>query len=474
MVIRTFLEERGVTGLTSYKQPKRAVEALAQIETDQRNLMAGYAKRPVNGTNASALGKLGRYPFIAFDIGSRAKKPSFRAAFGFCRRGQGLYASTVAGTDLPRMRSYWYEQIKLLMENYDCEALVGISPTEMPFNLVAHNCKLMTGQEIDSLFPPFSIQQMGALTTRRKNEPEPFLKGGFPLALYSGLQTDFARCRLEYYTGIPAADMQGYVVLTNYQMFVKIFGQLAHAQLGRQSSYNGFVKPKRETSPQMPAYSLTRADGSGITLINIGVGPSNAATIMELLQVLRPNAVIMNGHCAGLHGSQTIGQFLLADGYFRRDGIFNKILPLDTQITPVGEINTTLKVALQREAGLTREQRWDILQTGIIASTTRRFWETDEGEREEVIDARAVGLDMESATVAAAAWLGRLPFGTILRISDLPLHGEVKLTAKTQRFYKNTAELQMRVVFRAMEMLRRNPNWVQSRKCRANDDPPVR
>lgn len=474
MVIQKFLQERGVTGLTSFNQARAAVEALVQIEREQRDLMAEYACRPIIGTKASAVGKIGRYPFLGFSIGPRAKNPSFRAAFGFCRRGEGIYGSTVAATDLPRMRSYWLEQIQLLMKNYDCEALVGVSPVEMPINLVAHNRKLTIKPEIQNLFPRFSIQQMGELTTLRKIKVEDFLTGCFPLGLYSGLQTDFARCRLEYYTGISAADIQGYIVLTNYQMFVELFEQLSRNNLKKKKGYNGFVEPQGGITPQMPAYSLTRADGSGVTLINIGVGPSNAATIMELLQVLRPNAVIMNGHCGGLNDSQTIGQFLLADGYFRRDSVFDKILPLDMPIAPVGEINTTLKEALELEAKITREQRWETLQTGIIASTNRRLGEADSSARNEAIDARAVGLDMESATVAAAAWLGRLPFGTLLRISDLPHHGEVKLTATTQQFFKNTAELQMRVVFRAMEMLRKNPNWVQSRKCRASDDPPVR
>ena len=48
---------------------------------------------------------------------------------------------------------------------------------------------------------------------------------------------------------------------------------------------------------QMPAYHLIASDGHGITLVNIGVGPSNAKTATDHIAVLRPHAWLMVGHC---------------------------------------------------------------------------------------------------------------------------------------------------------------------------------
>lgn len=53
----------------------------------------------------------------------------------------------------------------------------------------------------------------------------------------------------------------------------------------------------------MPAWHLITADGQGITLVNIGVGPSNAKTICDHLAVLRPDVWLMIGHCGGLRES---------------------------------------------------------------------------------------------------------------------------------------------------------------------------
>ena len=474
MATENFLADRGVMGLTGFDNAKDAVAALAEIEADQRRMMVDYAKKPIRGIGAAALGKIGRYPIIVLKIDDTGSDLHFNDSFGFVRCGPGIYASTVAGLGLLRMRAYWTILITLLMKNYHCKAFVGVSPVEIPFNLLAHDFRLKTEPEMDRLFPPFIIQTMGSMTSLRKNEPEPFLAGCYPIALSSAMQVDFGRCKLEYYTGIKADDFQDYIVVTNYKdLFVSHFQRLARDAVKKGKGYTAFVQPPRGSNPQMPAYSLKRADGSGITLVRAGIGASNAATFMESLQVIRPRAVIMNGHCAGLHPNQRIGQFLLADGYFRRDRLFDQILPLDMAIVPVGEINYTLKLALERVGRMSKQRRRDQVQTGIVATTLRRYWETEERERQEVINARAVGLDMESATVATVASLARLPFGTFLCVSDLPLHGAVKLTATTQKFYENTADRQLKIVIRAMEMLRLDPFRIQSRKCRASDDPPA-
>src|SRR5690606_8122011 len=119
----------------------------------------------------------------------------------------------------------------------------------------------------------------------------------------------------------------------------------AIAELGREDSpYTalsaaGRVMVTRETANaehvvaeapwrrhQMPAYHLMAEGGRGVTLVNIGVGPSNAKTITDHLAVLRPQAWVMIGHCGGLRGSQTIGDYVLAHAYLRDDHVLDDVL----------------------------------------------------------------------------------------------------------------------------------------------------
>jgi len=86
--------------------------------------------------------------------------------------------------------------------------------------------------------------------------------------------------------------------------------------------------------PQMPGYHLVRADRSGITMVNIGVGPANAKNITDHIAVLRPHAWIMLGHCAGLRNTQQLGDYVLAHGYVREDHVLDEELPLWVPIRP--------------------------------------------------------------------------------------------------------------------------------------------
>ena len=93
---------------------------------------------------------------------------------------------------------------------------------------------------------------------------------------------------------------------------------------------------------QMPAYHLTRPDGQGVTLVNIGVGPSNAKNITDHLAVLRPHCWLMVGHCGGLRQSQRIGDYVLAHGYLRQDRILDSLVPPEIPIPALAEVQVAL------------------------------------------------------------------------------------------------------------------------------------
>ena len=231
--------------------------------------------------------------------------------------------------------------------------------------------------------------------------------------------------------------------------------------------------PPSPKMPQMPTYHLKRANGSGITLVNIGVGPSNAKTATDHIAVLRPHAWIMVGHCAGLRNSQSLGDFVLAHAYLREDKVLDDDLPVWVPIPALAEIQTSLEKAVAEETQLEGYELKRVMRTGTVASVDNRNWELrdQQGPVQRLSQSRAVALDMESATIAANGFRFRVPYGTLLCVSDKPLHGELKLPGMASDFYKTQVSRHLMIGIRAMELLREMPlARIHSRKLRSFDE----
>jgi AMP nucleosidase len=226
--------------------------------------------------------------------------------------------------------------------------------------------------------------------------------------------------------------------------------------------------------PQMPAYHLLRDDRAGITMVNIGVGPSNAKTITDHIAVLRPHVWIMLGHCAGLRTTQQLGDYVLAHGYVREDHVLDEDLPLWVPIPPLAEVQVALEAAVAEVTQLQGYELKRIMRTGTVASTDNRNWELLPSHHvattpdRRFSQSRAVALDMESATIAANGFRFRVPYGTLLCVSDKPLHGEIKLPGMANNFYRERVDQHLRIGIRALELLREQGfDQLHSRKLRS-------
>jgi AMP nucleosidase len=231
--------------------------------------------------------------------------------------------------------------------------------------------------------------------------------------------------------------------------------------------------PASVKTPQMPTYHLKRANGSGITLVNIGVGPSNAKTATDHIAVLRPHAWLMVGHCAGLRNTQALGDFVLAHGYLREDHVLDDDLPVWVPIPALAEIQIALEDAVEQVTQLEGYELKRIMRTGTVATIDNRNWELRDqsGPVQRLSQSRAVALDMESATIAANGYRFRVPYGTLLCVSDKPLHGELKLPGMASDFYKTQVARHLMIGIRAMEQLRDMPlERLHSRKLRSFDE----
>jgi AMP nucleosidase len=226
---------------------------------------------------------------------------------------------------------------------------------------------------------------------------------------------------------------------------------------------------------QMPAYHLMAPDGEGVTLVNIGVGPSNAKTITDHLAVLRPDCWLMVGHCGGLRETQRIGDYVLAHAYLRQDRILDTLVPPDIPIPALAEV----QVALQEAAATVTGERGDALKrrlrTGTVVTNDDRNWELRfKQERKRINLSRAIAVDMESGTIAAQGFRLRVPYGTLLCVSDKPLHGEIKLPGAANAFYERAVAQHLEIGLKALDLLRERRETLHSRKLRSFDEPPFR
>lgn len=273
------------------------------------------------------------------------------------------------------------------------------------------------------------------------------------LFLFSPERIDISLDRLKHYTGTNPSDFQRYILFTNYDMHVEVFKNL----------FPDCTEPGHAV--QMPAYHHKMPDNKGFSLVNIGVGPSNAKTISDHVAVLRPDAMVMVGHCGGLRNHQEIGDFVLATGFMREDGVLDDILPLNIPITPNHLLNVYLKDQLDQ-----RERNYRL---GTVYTTANRNWEFIKRRTVEQIHvSRSVAIDMESATVATNGYRYRIPFATLLCVSDKPLHGKPKLSGAAQTFYQNSKNKHLKIVIDAINLSKQMyPEGLPNASIRAINEP---
>ncbi len=441
-----------------------------------------------------------RYPFVRIHTDTVARADS-RLSYGFVA-GPGTYETTLTRPDL--FADYYREQFELLLANHGVSIEVGVGSDAIPvhFSLAEH--QHLEGQltpERRALLPDvFDLPDLASMDDGIANGTYE-TRGGSPrpLALFTAPRVDYSLHRLRHYTGTSPEHFQNFVLFTNYQFYIDEFVRMGHALMQRlpdpanpqdDDDCIAFVEPGNVITrrvgvppealdalgvvpprlPQMPAYHLVRRTRDGITMVNIGVGPSNAKTITDHIAVLRPHAWIMLGHCAGLRNSQQLGDYVLAHGYVREDHVLDEELPLWVPIPALAEIQKALEQAVEDVTQAVGPDLKRIMRTGTVASTDNRNWELLPGNQPQrrFSQSRAIALDMESATIAANGFRFRVPYGTLLCVSDKPLHGEIKLPGMANQFYRDRVDQHLRIGMRAVELLRAEGiSQLHSRKLRS-------
>jgi AMP nucleosidase len=438
-----------------------------------------------------------RYPELRLSWSPDWPLPQTRRAWAKLQIA-GVYTTTV--TQPAAFRGYLLEQLQALTADYGIAIEVGRSEQEIPYPyaLTVGNEFAHGGVSVASLARHFPVPMLSAVGDEVADGLWRFREGApRPLALFDAARVDYSLRRLLHYTGTDWRAIQPWILLTNYQRYLDQFVAWALRELARDdSAYTELMLPGGETigralgadhaaakiaaSPwhrfQMPAYHLLRGDtGDGISIINIGVGPSNAKNIADHLAVLRPHCWLMIGHCGGLRQSQEIGDYVLAHGYLRRDRILDDVVPPEIPIPALAEVQLALQEAAARvtgEAGDTLKRR---LRTGTVVTYDDRNWELRwSQERLRINLSRAIAVDMESGTLAAQGYRLRVPYGTLLCVSDKPLHGEIKLPGAATAFYQRAVTEHLAIGITTFDILRGELAGLHSRKLRAFEEPPFR
>ena len=434
------------------------------------------------------------YPFVRVHTDTVARADS-RLSYGFVA-GPGTYETTLTRPDL--FAPYYLEQFRLLLDNHNVSLELGTSrepiPVHFSFAEGDHIEGSMSAERRLLMRDLFDLPDLGGMDDGIANGTfEPGPGEARPLALFTASRVDYSLHRMRHYTGTTPEQFQNFVLFTNYQFYIDEFVRLGHELMAEEDragdGYTSFVEPGNVIThragdasepelvrgavpmrlPQMPAYHLVRGDRTGITMVNIGIGPANAKTITDHIAVLRPHAWIMLGHCAGLRTTQQLGDYVLAHGYVREDHVLDEDLPLWIPIPPLAEVQVALEAAVAEVTQLQGYELKRLMRTGTVASTDNRNWELSPQRTplRRFSQSRAIALDMESATIAANGFRFRVPYGTLLCVSDKPLHGEIKLPGMANQFYRERVEQHLRIGVRAVELLRQQqPDQLHSRKLR--------
>jgi AMP nucleosidase len=483
---------------TFHSDPESALAQVRAIYGQQINHLREAMQRFVAGEALPGRVR-GCYPFVRIATDTVVRQAALEASglsYGFVADA-GRFETTLTRPDL--YGNYYLQQFSLLLQNHGVPLEVGTSNEPMPihFSFAEHDHieGTLSPQRRAMMRDLFDLPDLGSMDDGIANGTIRYGHGDpHPLALFTGSRVDYSLHRLRHYTGSAPDWFQNFVLFTNYQFYIDEFVKLGHEEMSRgDSEYVAFVEPGNVVTrragvppealdslgappprlPQMPAYHLIRPGHGGITMVNIGVGPSNAKTITDHVAVLRPHAWMMLGHCAGLRNSQQLGDYVLAHGYVREDHVLDEELPLWVSIPALAEIQVALEQAVADVTGFKGADLKRIMRTGTVASTDNRNWELLPGNEPQrrFSQSRAVALDMESATIAANGFRFRVPYGTLLCVSDKPLHGEIKLPGMANHFYRERVDQHLRIGMRAIEILRsQGPQRLHSRKLRSFDE----
>jgi len=474
--------------LVACETPDEALDRLVALYGDAHDELEERFSRYVAGELTPEPGDAPTYPYLCALVPAEAAPQTSKLALGRIA-ATSVHGATITHPTL--FADYLKGQLERIMGRFSAKIFVGRSFAPIPLSFALEKATVaLTQDQRNALQYHFHTPNLVA-TNDDIVDGQFVLKrsGTLPLSLFSAERIDYSLHRIQHYTATRPEHFQDFILFTNYQRYVDEFVEFGKKEVaegraealiepGERITRNGEPAPAAGGKlPQMPAYHLKQNDKLGITLVNIGVGPSNAKTITDHLAVLRPQAWLMIGHCGGLRRTQRLGDYVLAHAYLREDNVLDDVLPPSVPLPTLAEVQLALTQAVSEVSGIAQTQLKEHLRTGTVVTTDDRNWELRfERNAVRLNQARAIAIDMESATIAANGYRYRVPYGTLLCVSDRPLHGEIKLPGMADAFYQERVSQHLEIGIRAIALLREElkAGTLHSRKLRSFDEPFLR
>jgi AMP nucleosidase len=236
---------------------------------------------------------------------------------------------------------------------------------------------------------------------------------------------------LPRYTGKSIETFGKYFLLTNFLYYVELFAKWNNVE----------VEGKDKNMPS--------ASYDGITIINFGMGSPNAATVMDLLSAVNPNAVLFLGKCGGLKKKNMVGDLILPIAAIRSDGTSNDYLPMEVPALPAFKLQSAISATIIRY----KKEYW----TGTVYTTNRRVWEYDDRFKKYLVKTRAMAIDMETATIFTVGFANEIPTGALLLVSDQPMiSAGIKTAASDRRVTRRYVETHLKIGIDALREIKDN------------------
>jgi AMP nucleosidase len=236
---------------------------------------------------------------------------------------------------------------------------------------------------------------------------------------------------LPRYTGMPLESFGKYILLTNFNKYVKLFAEWNNVEV------NGLDMP------------MPNATANGITIINFGMGSANAATVMDLLSAISPKAVLFLGKCGGLKKKNEVGDLILPIAAIRGEGASNDYFPPEVPALPAFNLQKAISTTIRNH----NKDYW----TGTVYTTNRRVWEHDDEFKDYLRKIRVMGIDMETATIFSIGFFNHIPCGALLLVTDQPMISQgVKTTESDKVVNKNFVDEHLKIGIDALYELINN------------------
>lgn len=477
------------TDLVACATPQDALDRLITLYDEAVARTETLFDRYIAGEMEPGADEAPVYPYLCAEVPAQSAPQTSKLALGRIA-STSLHGTTVTQPAL--FAEYLKEQLARVIDRFSARLFVGRSQTPIPLSFALEKATSSLTPELRAglqyhFHTPNLIDTNDDIVDGHSILQQ---EGRLPMSLFAAERVDYSLHRIRHYTATRPEHFQDFILFTNYQRYVDEFVEygLKEVAAGRAEA---LVEPGDRVTvrdgpppgprlpklPQMPAYHLTQAGSKGITLVNIGVGPSNAKTITDHLAVLRPQVWLMIGHCGGLRRTQRLGDYVLAHAYLREDNVLDAVLPPSVPLPTLAEVQLAMTQAVKEVTGIDGSKLKEHLRTGTVVTTDDRNWELRfERVATRLNQARAIAIDMESATIAANGYRYRVPYGTLLCVSDRPLHGEIKLPGMADAFYQERVSQHLEIGIRAIELLREESaaGALHSRKLRSFDEPFLR